>query len=383
MYNDAIGLKETNPLLVKKIEKYLFWAFLLIIIVLFGYQLFVDDTYAYFNDLGSDVILAEPKEGQTAETLNLLVNTLEDNDINIKRHYSVFTSTTFLEGLDGRRKAKSTHYADYFDYTEAIIGSKVKWLFKNDVLTEEGIYLEETEYLELGSPELVNFFYRSYDYGMPTEPDLVLKVQGVYQIKKQEKFLLYGTLTRDSFYRVIHSCHYENMYNYNPDYFLRTEKDITYDDLLVITQIFEYPNIALINIEEARSVTNLISKGLERMFLTVIVLILTITIILFYQYIKSISNVLYIWHVYYMSFNDIFKRAFLATIINIITPFIISVTLLISMIVFVRLYYGYKILMPLIMVSVLFGIIVLIAATMCLIKVITLSKIKKTDLVSV
>lgn len=370
MFREARDLKLINPLLVKKLQKYLLSSTILIIFVVFGYQLFIEDTYAYYNQLSNDVILSESSDNQTEETLPLLVKTLNENGIKVKDFFSVYGSTITINAA-GKTVTKKVHIADSFDYSEQVMERKVKWLFKNESLSNTGIYLDETTYKALGKPTEVEVLDRE-------DRVFVYQIEGVYQFDKKPNFIFYSANESTSII-LIHSNFLteETKIKLTPHFFIRTERRITKEDLKLINHLFDTPDTALDNLEQTKLINTYITKSLERMVLVLVILIILITSILIYQYVLSTTEILLIWFIYYKDIKKIFLTAVMSVLIHFLAPCGICIVIFMGLMLFVQLYLNYIIAMPLFMILGFCIFIAIVAILMYIIKVGIILKTKK------
>ena len=123
MIKQAYDLRKVNPRLVKKLQKYLLSALLVVVLLFFGYRLFKVDTYGYYNKLSSREILALPKEGQTEESLDSIVQTLNNNGMEVESYYNVYL-TSFVFKANGKEYDQNTYIAKDSRYIEGILGDR-------------------------------------------------------------------------------------------------------------------------------------------------------------------------------------------------------------------------------------------------------------------
>ena len=339
MISDAIKIQNINTVLVKSLLKYLIFINLVLIVIVFGFSLFDEDTKAYFLKQDDNLILGEVNNTPDYQKdLDSKIDTLNKNGILVQHDETIFTTSGYVKS-NYISEYVSIHVAETFMYTENQIVGTIDWLFQKPL--EGGVYISEEVYRKLESPIQIDIEINKAIFKLP--------INGVYNIKKKQAQLFYQDEDYINNYLVIDNKSFPLQIKSNSiSYLVLTTYPIKEKDLGLINQLYDEPILALTQKQETHIFTKIFYDIIINLIIVLISMSLLISIMVLYRFFIEIRPILLINTRFHATNMKTFMISFLSAFLIILKSFVIPLIFygLLTLLVYIK--YGYFIWIPLI-----------------------------------
>ena len=346
----SLRVKKNNVWLNKSLNKYLALSFIILLILSFMFNLYLEDTKKYYSNPVKNVLVIE-KEKKENESYDEVILNQNQLTIELSKHgfnvistdLVVSSSINFLESVDDTpRNSKSVFFCSNDDYFNYLLKGRTKYnLDKNLSNKANQIILLEKDREDFDDVEYIGKISGcNYNHQVILNGDYTLNSENYIFYKDLLNFYDFEESlcinTSEEIYRDLFTngkLGYKFVYTFT--------EDITLDDLKLLEKIVENPDCSIKEYSTRNDTNEFLINAFERLIIVIVLTSFGITLILLYKYYQDSSNIFMINKIFYESKINNFINIILYPIFLILIQFLVPLLILTMLDLIIYLFFGY------------------------------------------